>query len=307
MTLILKNTFLDILEPEEKVNTRRSSSIPPAWKPLNPCPEDCDCDVDAALWSDVSTRSNWSWAESDDESSPMTGGSLRDGDACDACDHAVDEIESVTSDAQTPSAGRLTLCLDAAVSSTVGPVPARVKTKLNSKARSFAPFSGEPETKLSSKAPAFAPQAAVPDEMRYLIEQVREVLQASPDILSVQVSEGFMGGTTTVLGEVRSCSLGAAQLGQTISLLKATLLNIAAESESTYVLGYKAQPFQDTRDGFRATVSCVSSLQEHSVCWDTYQLGYCPRRKTCRWCHPSSKDLLQLVVMFKESDPWRVS
>mmetsp|Transcript_64271 Transcript_64271/g.114701 ORF Transcript_64271/g.114701 Transcript_64271/m.114701 type:complete len:279 (-) Transcript_64271:135-971(-) len=278
MTLILKNTFLDVVEPEEKVHARRSLSIPPTWKPLNPCREGCDWDGDLTLQSDASTRSNWSAAESDDESSPMTAGSSPS-----LCLEA-EEGDSDASDTQTPSSGKLTLCLDATVTSTIGASPAGSKTKL------------------SSKAAAFAPHAAVPDEIRYLVEQLREVLQASPDILSVKVSEGFMGGSTTVLAEVRSCSVGAAMVGQTSCLLKATLLNTAAESESTYVLGYKSQPFQDTADGFKATVSCVSSLQEHSVCWDTYELGYCPRRNTCRWCHPLSKDLLQIVVMFKTSD-----
>lgn len=50
----------------------------------------------------------------------------------------------------------------------------------------------------------------------------------------------------------------------------------------------------------KATIGCITPLQEHSACWDTYQKGFCPHRDTCRWCHPMPKDLMQLVVLLHE-------
>mmetsp|Transcript_89446 Transcript_89446/g.154837 ORF Transcript_89446/g.154837 Transcript_89446/m.154837 type:complete len:291 (-) Transcript_89446:104-976(-) len=290
MTLFVKNTFFDVEEPGEKVQTRRSSSAPPKWKPFDTCD---------TLLSDVST------ADSDDEVSIVTPGSLGDGDGHDSddssphseCAHegsecAIEGNESVVSVTPAPTCGeapprvKLTLCLDDTVTSTIGTPPGRAKTKLSSKAR------------------AFAPVAAVDPELSYLVETMRETLHSSPDVLSVTVSDGIMGGSATVLAEVRSsCScLGAATIFQMLCMLKATLLNAAAESETAYVLGYGAEPFQDLHCGFQATVGCVSPLQEHSVCWDTYEQGFCPRRNTCRWCHPLPSDLMQVVVMLKETE-----
>lgn len=344
MTLVLKNTFLDIAEPEEKVHARRSSSAPPAWKPLNPCHDGIEWDGNAALPSDVSTPSNWSTAESDDESSPLTTeGSVGDldgqdtDDAYPTTDYIAEGSEYAASDTQPPSKGKVTLCLDALgfTSETEGSDYASSDTHTSSNGKFKlcldATVESSPvvptnamKTKLSSKAPAFAPGCTrgVPDhvcntepdghsmpwpvgvmnkEIHVLVQRVREVLQKSHDILSVNVSESSMGGTTSVHAVVRRGSLGAVLKGQTALLLQNTLLATAEQSESTYILGYKAQPFQDTQDGFKATVGCVTALQEHSICWDTYELGFCPRRNTCRWCHPLPKDLMQLVVTIEES------
>jgi len=293
MTYIVKNTFIDLAEPEEKALARLVASAPPAtWR----CP---------ALHSDDST------AASDDESSFSTcvagpgdaGGmdigiqsatnnmqsALSDvdmGSASNSCPHMEclnEGSESRASEALPPRSGKVTLCLDATVTSSVG-VSAR-----------------RPQTRLSANAPAFAPAVAATNEEIYtLIESVREVLQASPDVLSVKASDVVMGGTTTVLAEVRSSCPGAAIAQQTLSLLKTVLLDTASESTSTYILGYRSQPFQDADCGFKATVGCVSALQEHSVCWDVYEHGYCARRNCCRWCHPLASDLTQLVVTIKD-------
>mmetsp|Transcript_105954 Transcript_105954/g.187617 ORF Transcript_105954/g.187617 Transcript_105954/m.187617 type:complete len:326 (-) Transcript_105954:336-1313(-) len=324
MALILKNTFYDIAEPQEKVNARRSSSAPPSWKPLD---TSGDWDNGKNFPSDASTTF------SDDECSSMTPASLGNSDGHDtdvflSPQHSTaDESESVTSNVQTiPSEkvmswfeesdmsptemagdfccsdkpaseesesaaskpeqvpnGKFTLCLDDTVSSTITCRP------------------GGPRTKLRSNARAFAPVPAINKGILDLIESAREVLQTSPDALSVKVSLGTMGGTTSLLAEVRSSSPEAATVQQTLSLLKATLLDIAAGSEATYILGYGSQPFTDTSCGFSCTVGCISALQEHSVCWDTYEHGFCKRFSSCRWCHPTPMDLMQIDVMLKET------
>mmetsp|Transcript_71343 Transcript_71343/g.127231 ORF Transcript_71343/g.127231 Transcript_71343/m.127231 type:complete len:405 (+) Transcript_71343:85-1299(+) len=232
---------------------------------------------------------------------------------CDSDDCITESGDSIDWDVQTAcSSSKVTLCLDATVTSDGD---AGSRTKLSSKARAFVPTAGGfcEEVELSSKAPAFVPSAGgfceecaptsegLGGEILGLIEGVREVLQGSPDVLSVQVSEGAMGETTTVLAELRSSGLEAANMAQTLSLLKATLLSMAAESETSYVLGYGAEPFKDTSDGFKATIGCVTPLQEHCVCWDTYELGFCTHRNTCRWLHPLPADLMQFVLVLKES------
>lgn len=335
---MVKNTFLNIALPEEKALARITSSAPPTtwWCPALQSDESTSASESESSFMTCSfgngnthcTHSSGPGAEciaADVESTVSDAhvtfafGTWDIHSPCSSCLNAgcmAEEAESSVSNVQptfafgnyegsylglnagcvadekgsaasdklpaSTSSGKVTLCLDASITST------------------FGASALEPQTRLNAKAPAFAPVATVSDEIMSLVESVREVLQGSPDVLSVKVSDVAMGGTTTVLAEVRSSCQGSAIAQQTLSLLKSTLLNTASDSETTYILGYGAQPFQDTSSGFKATIGCVNALQEHSVCWDIYELGFCARRNSCRWCHPKPSDLMQLVVVLKD-------
>lgn len=371
MALVLRNTFIDIdfEGMERKGYPKRSSSAPPASKPLSwktwePLRNYCDLqDSGCAVACDTSTAESEDGLSSfapapSDSGSPSSTHQVVDADGCDSVpstaeppsagkvtlclDDALADLttegKSDSSTAQQPlSCGKFLLCLDATIQSTPGAdvlwqrddcvsessvssdcdvqtaYSDKVTLCLDASVRSSEGGDAGGRTKLSSRARAFVPTArgfceetsppaeGIGEEIRCVIQGVQEMLEGSPDVLGVQVSAGSMGETTTVLAELRSSGLEATTIEQTLSLLKATLLKMASESETVYVLGYHAEPFKDTKNGFKATIGCVTSLHEHSACWDVYELGCCTHGNRCRWWHPLPTDLMQILVELKQS------
>merc|ERR1740138_1400096 len=84
---------------------------------------------------------------------------------------------------------------------------------------------------------------------------------------------------------------------------KSALLEVAASSKSTYVLGYETKPFQDDADGsgFCCTLASMPVAWECSACWDTYTMGSCPRNRTCKWHHPGRTQLQPVRVVVQSS------
>mmetsp|Transcript_139152 Transcript_139152/g.242152 ORF Transcript_139152/g.242152 Transcript_139152/m.242152 type:complete len:277 (+) Transcript_139152:61-891(+) len=274
MAVIVKNTFLDVIVPKdeslEEVCNRRSSSVPPTWKP-------CHHSKDHAYGNAASLLSDASTVASEDEEAASAD---HPDDTNTDDDATVRAFECSVCDAppvcDTPQECKKILCLDACV----------VKTK----------------TRLSPKTLSFVPQAqrCVPEEVFALVQSLETFLRALPDVMSVKVSECAMGATTTLLAEVASHSLGHALIPEMVNSAKSTLLDFSVQSDSLYVLGYSSQPFQDIAGGFKATVGCVSSQMESAVCWDVYEKGCCPRRNTCRWHHPYSTELMQVVLKIQD-------
>lgn len=159
-------------------------------------------------------------------------------------------------------------------------------------------------TKLSSKARLFEPVqcASLPAEICSVLATAHASLCASPDIFNVRMSEGVLGATTTIVGSYTKGSLKVMQLLHTLSMMQMALLEAAAESTNTYILGYEQKPFMAMgNDGFSFKIGSVPALQDEVTCWDTYQKGFCPRAATCRWCHPNfDSDFAKVVVMLNE-------
>jgi len=85
------------------------------------------------------------------------------------------------------------------------------------------------------------------------------------------------------------------------AILKAALLDAAFSSDSVYVLGYEATPFENDAcgQGFVATLAIApSSWEESTACWETYQKGVCPRGPTCSWLHPGKNGIQPIRVVF---------
>lgn len=160
--------------------------------------------------------------------------------------------------------------------------------RLNPEARAFEPM---PVAHVSNGLPA---------EISTVINAAKLALSASPHVTNVKVTEGALGQASTIVAEINDA--GPYGVRETLSSAKAALLGAAARSQITYVLGWNAMPFQDMTEehGFKGVIGSVPIAMQDTICWDTYQKGYCPRRTLCRWCHPLEIDLAPLRVYLRE-------
>lgn len=286
VALITKNTFLDVASSYEEVTPtekRRSSSLPPSFKPVReeshivapkcrPCWADLSADDDASTDCDLLTEYEYDYERSPAGYEVPSGG-----------------VSSADSDGTTSETGRVT------------PEPEGQKvvtlhlcdTIEHEKPRL---------TKLSAKARLFEP--SMPRDMRTVLTLVHAFLCNHPKILSAQMSEAKLGGTTTIVASYAQGSLPAFGHFKILEMLKKEVLDAAAKSENTYVLGYMAQPFAAFgNNGFSGKLGTVAPAHNNTTCWDTYKKGFCPRRSICRWCHPGETDVMNLVVMLNEVNP----
>jgi len=82
---------------------------------------------------------------------------------------------------------------------------------------------------------------------------------------------------------------------QVLSIAKETLLWVATESETVYVLGYSARPFQATNWGFIAKLGELKGKWHHA-CTDIFRKGFCPRGESCFYAHPKTQTSVNFVV-----------
>lgn len=134
-------------------------------------------------------------------------------------------------------------------------------------------------------------------DTNFVIACAKEVISTFGDIIDVQVRDGGMGGTTVIIAKSRSADPDPSLI---FSLVQDALLNSAAQSENTYIMGYGSEPFKklDTLS-FTATLAVPAVAHHKTTCWDTYEKGYCPRCATCRWNHPTEIDKMRVIVMIQ--------
>lgn len=75
---------------------------------------------------------------------------------------------------------------------------------------------------------------------------------------------------------------------------KVAVLKAAENSESTYVVGYRNQPYMQSPLGFSALLAHV---EPSNACWDLLQWGTCKYHGRCRWEHPSTQATLNVMVL----------
>jgi len=144
-------------------------------------------------------------------------------------------------------------------------------------------------------------------DLRNVLMAVQASVRANPRILKCEMGGGKLGGTTTIVFS-HARGLLTFEFVRILATVKAALLDAASSAEEAYVMGYESKPFKalgmgkNTTWGFTASLGVVPATHQGRTCWDTYRKGSCPRRSTCRWCHPVESDLLNLVVMLKEHD-----
>lgn len=272
--IVVKNTFLDVDESDESGSTcgstRRSSSVPRTWKPFDGGLDD--------VQRGRSTLSIGSTAASEGDLSDGNAATLRDVEAPD---------DSATP--PTPPKGALN---PAAAEFHMPPAPEAP----GARAAPGTPSRLNPEARAFQPAP---PQ--LPPEISSVVAASRAALLRSPHVTGVKVAEAPLGQATTVVADVRSTA-GPAAGREALATAKAALLGAAARSQMTYCLGYTAVPFQDLCDsGFKGVIGSVPPSMQDSVCWDTYQKGFCPRRSLCRWYHPMESDLAPIRVILRKA------
>jgi hypothetical protein len=308
MELTIKNTFLDLVGDEQEeacaVQKKRSTSLPRSWKPA--CLSEFKLSDAVAIASDASTGdSDECLSVGDNE---VSSGIL----SSSASDCASSEHMEQADDVPTKSV----LCLDSLCDTELGSSPKEKLSWSDLSDHLFEDFMPKKvlclsnmveeakvqRTKLKAKARMFEPISMLPQDMRNVLNAAQAALCTAPKITNVQVSEEYFGGTTKIVGSYAKGSLQVFELVKILSIVKMALLDAAAESSNTYIVGYLKQPFSNVgANGFSGRLGTVSAADEETVCWDTYQKGFCPRPATCRWCHPCDADLMKIVVMLNET------
>jgi hypothetical protein len=148
--------------------------------------------------------------------------------------------------------------------------------------------------KLDGKAPLFTPSCKAFGGSNDVLTSVKQLLMLSQDVASVDVQFAAKGTLATIRIKTNSGAQGRANV---IATAKNVLLEAAANSQMTYVLGYESEPFKDVDDsGFMCMLACLPDAWQCSACWETYQNGMCPRGKACKWQHPGKKELQPVRV-----------
>lgn len=154
--------------------------------------------------------------------------------------------------------------------------------------------------KMDAAAPPFTPCCKEPSrqwEVQHVLSSVNHLLIAAPGVTGVEVDVGRRGTLATISIELDSSSCPSTRRDQIVRLAKSLLLDSAETSQSVYVLGYDAVPFQDVSESvFAATLASMPYGCESIACWETYQTGTCPRGKTCKWRHPGKQELKPVRV-----------
>lgn len=292
MTLVVRNTFLTFSQQED--SQIRSSSAPPTCRQAKlesesaaestTC-ETCDHSTVASDFDDATSRTT---PEHADTTPPMS-----------CCDSDDDNEAFPCSNSTKPTLDRSDAQeqLDK-MSQTVMDIWSKlrlVESSLQSQSDdSPKQVQGQ---RLSSKAPAFTPSCCMPGAtgISSYLTSIKLRLQSMPEVAAVEVVQGPAGTLATISITLGSKTAQSVQC--VVDASKAAMLELAASSVNTYVLGYEAEPFQESASdtGFFATIATMRD--ESSACWGLYQTGVCHRRRTCRWQHPGRNDLQPVRVL----------
>lgn len=295
INLTVKNTFLDIeVPPLKTAAARRSTSVPRAWKPGAFIDDNhCGSDGSTSVSSDKAEHSLVSFSDSDYQDVQDTHSDCTD--ECHSC-HSSTRWANISDEclSETPK-------VDTSLMNGAG-AKTKVTLSLTDMVEEDAGYTADRKTplrsKLKSQAKPFVSMRQPPEELRAVLASTVAAVASSPDVVDVKVHDRGMGGTTTIV--VESASDNPDPLWA-FALAKDALLNAAAQSENTYILGYGQQPFNSLDAlSFSAKIACVPAAHQATACWDTYEMGSCPRCATCRWDHPGEVDMMQVIVMMKK-------
>jgi len=183
---------------------------------------------------------------------------------------------------------------------TLAEVKTSAPTKITAEVKSPAPTqTTRLGQKLDAKVRPFVPSSVpIQSEVHNLLASVGQILRSAHGVVDVDVKFGPAGTLATITVQVDS----SASKASVINASKSALLEVAAGSQNTYVLGYEAQPFQEDVGGscFCTALATLPAAWECSACWDTYSLGFCPRTRSatrCKWQHPGRSDLQPVRVV----------
>lgn len=296
MTLVVRNTFLHFSQQKDSPTPYRSSSAPPASRQAKSETESaavsttCDTSDHSVTASDIDDVVSRSSHEYEDVSPPLSD--------CDSSDDE-DDHQRLSASLNTLSPTAAQQKLDK-MSETVMDIWAKlrmVESSIEAEEEHCPAVRQECLAPVSEAAPsAVAPSVTSnckTGEIHSLVASVRQSLSAIHGVASVEVKFGPAGTLATI-----SLRLGTSEpmlVDTVVATAKSLFLELAASSASTYVLGYEAEPFQESTNGFVTTLASMPN--ECSACWDIYQKGICRRHKHCKWQHPGKNELQPVRVV----------
>lgn len=148
--------------------------------------------------------------------------------------------------------------------------------------------------KLDKKTPLFTPTCKAFGGTQDIFTSVKQLLMLVSGVASVDVqfpTEGALASISIKLDP------SVSNIDNVLLAAKGAFLEAAANSRTTYVLGYEAEPFKDLNDStFMAMLASLPVAWERTACWETYQVGVCPRGKSCKWQHPGKREMQPVRV-----------
>lgn len=331
MTLVIRNTFLHITHQHEDDDQRlphgRSNSAPPTHRQTNRDKGEHDSAVDSTvcdtLEHDASTIASdfdddamsprSSLTEHEDVSPPMTS-RHSDSDDDDAKRQNSVANATITQEAAQQQLDQMSekvmdlwsklRSIESSLLANSEDVVDPAAAGASSPTLPSPPAEAEKET-VETPATSTTQQSTsisarrVPTEVQSLLASAKSILMRIPGVVGVGVNMGAVGTLTTITVRLQPASLKSLLLQCVVTTLKSALLDLAANSQSIYVLGYEVQPFQDEASGkgFATVLASMPPAWECSACWDLYSKGACQRRKTCKWQHPGRNELQPLRVV----------
>jgi len=284
----VKNTFLTLKRQEDPVP--RSSSVPRAFKPgQSECAHCLYCD-DSTNASDRDVTENFpstcSETDSQDIADCTDCQSICTDDERDLVFPCAKACWSDMVDDDSPAVSS-----PVSLASMVQCCPSKVTLSLLDTV-SAAPT----RSKLRPTAKLFKSTRAPPTEVAMIIESAVAAL-SSQGIIDVQVQDGGMGGTTSIVASLSDVQSDAKHI---LSIVQNALLTSAEQSENTYILGYGAKPFNNLDEcTISARICSVPNAQQDTFCWDIYEKGFCANCDSCEWSHPVAADIMRVIVMIK--------
>mmetsp|Transcript_57948 Transcript_57948/g.137942 ORF Transcript_57948/g.137942 Transcript_57948/m.137942 type:complete len:295 (-) Transcript_57948:113-997(-) len=150
--------------------------------------------------------------------------------------------------------------------------------------------------RLSAKAKAFTPQQSSASwsffdaEFQAVAHAACVAMQMTAIAMMVELSASEQGWS--IVAWLSPQTLHAKE--NLLAVAKESLLQSAAGSGHTFVIGYMGQPFLNTQQGFSAVLGAMADHQ--GACWDFFKTGSCSRHRRCRWQHPVSQKAVEVVV-----------
>lgn len=276
--MTIKNTFLDFRGSSE-TSVPRSNSVPRAFKPGRKVSEGWphgdnfsnpyDKYTTELLQSDDSTNAS----EKDATETFRSNCSDSEEDFPDCCSDCTEDFN----DFMHPLA-----CIS---------VEDRPKVTLN--------LDDMVKTKLKTQVQPFKPVSPDVDEVASVIKDAVDALSKADGVFDVTVNDGGMGGTTMIVGKFVS----GHEDQDWMSMVQDAIRGSTERKESTYLLGYGAQPFKNQQpfNSFSAKIVRVPSSHRGTACWTTYEKGSCGHLEKCLCDHPSETDMMRLIVMLKKA------
>jgi len=288
MTVIVRNTFLDIAEhkflqfAEPIRSERRSQSAPHGWKAMERTAMPSPATPTIKSVSKMSESSCASTRTGSPESERNLSFFSESDTEADVCVECCSELQS-NADADLPS-------------SQSGAV-AGVRTKLSSSAASFQPVT-VPATGSRMNAVAHAAYLSLASCSH--ITQIR--VENVPTLQQNKDSKNGNKGksTTTITAEMTCGPNAAAQSYDAMHVAKQSLSALAAHLPTVALLSARMQK-EEHGYSMRCSIACLPDGAENGMCWDVMKKGFCPRRACCQWYHPQDADTEKLKISIKYS------